>query len=143
MAVLKIVKTDKTLRDPSYALEGDAGLDIFSAENAILLPLERKLINSGIKLQISHGYEVQIRPKSGLVINQGLTVLNSPGTIDSNYRGDIKIIVFNASNESIKVEKGQKIAQLVVNKIEIPKIEFVEDLDNSNRNQDGFGSTGL
>ena len=128
---------------PSYAHKGDSGVDLHAAEDYVLKPMERKLIPTGIKLEIPYGYEGQVRPKSGLALNHGISHANAVGTIDSSYRGEIKVPLINLSNESYKIEKGKKIAQLVFAKVEEIVFEEVEELNNTTRNEGGFGSTGL
>ncbi|RLG70429.1 MAG: dUTP diphosphatase [Candidatus Iainarchaeum archaeon] len=141
--IVKVKKLTKDAKLPAQALPGDVGFDLFANEEVVLKPGERKLVGTGIKIALPEGCEAQVRPKSGLAINHGITVLNTPGTIDAGYRGEIKVILINLSNEEFKVEKGQKIAQMVFNKVEIPKLEEVEELDKTARNERGFGSTGL
>ena len=136
-------KIDNTIKDLEYAHDGDAGLDLYANEESTLEPHEIKAIGTGLKISFEKGYEAQVRPKSGLALNHGLTVLNTPGTIDSNYRGEIKVILINLGKQPYKIEKGKKIAQLIFNKVEHPHIEIVEDLDDTNRGEGGFGSTGL
>ena len=128
---------------PSYAHKGDSGVDLHAAEDYVLKPMERKLIGTGLKLEIPYGYEGQVRPKSGLAINHGISHANAVGTIDSSYRGEIKIPLINLSNKSYKIEKGKKIAQLVFAKVEEIIFEEVDELNNTTRNEGGFGSTGL
>ncbi|MFH1663927.1 MAG: dUTP diphosphatase [archaeon] len=125
------------------AHKGDAGIDLYAAETTEIQPKEIKLVKTGIKIAIPEGFEGQIRPKSGLALNNGITVLNTPGTIDSGYRGEIGVIVINHGKQKFVAEKGKKIAQLVFNKIEFPEIEVVEELDETTRGEGGFGSTGL
>jgi len=141
--MIKINKIKENAILPHYAHEGDAGVDLYSAENYVLRPGQITLVSTGIKLAIPKGYEAQIRPKSGLALNHGISVCNSPGTIDSGYRGEIGVIAINHSKEEFKIEKGTKIAQMVFNKIEKAEFEEVKDLDNTKRGQNGFGSTGL
>jgi dUTP pyrophosphatase len=131
------------VKAPSYAHEGDAGMDLYSAIDAILQPGERKLIPTGIKMAIPQGYEAQVRPKSGLALKQGISVVNTPGTIDAGYRGEVGVILINHGNESFSVQKNMKVAQMVINKIEQANIEHVEELEDSSRGAGGFGSTGL
>ena len=138
-----IKKDDAEVKSPAYAHEGDAGIDLYAAETVEIKPKERKLVSTGIRIQLEHGYEAQVRPKSGLAINHGITVLNTPGTIDAGYRGLVKVILFNASNEAFTIEKNTKIAQMVFNKIEVPELEYVDSLEESKRGEGGFGSTGL
>lgn len=128
---------------PSYAHKGDSGVDLYATENYMLKPMERKLISTGIKMAIPYGYEGQVRPKSGLAIEHGISFVNAPGTIDSSYRGEIKIPCINFSDKEFKIEKGKKIAQMIFNKVEEVVFEEVDELDSTTRNEDGFGSTGL
>ncbi|MFH1827987.1 MAG: dUTP diphosphatase [Nanoarchaeota archaeon] len=140
MLKVKIEKI-KEVKIPSYAHEGDAGVDLYSAEDYTLKPMERKLISTGIKIAVPRGYEAQVRPKSGIALKHGISILNTPGTIDSPYRGEVGVIVINLGLEPFEIEKGNKIAQMVFNKIE--HVEFEEsDLDETARNEGGFGSTG-
>jgi len=141
--MIKINKIKENAILPHYAHEGDAGVDLYSAENYVLRPGQITLVSTGIKLAIPKGYEAQIRPKSGLALNHGISVCNSPGTIDSGYRGEIGVIAINHSNEEFKIEKRTKIAQMVFNKIEKAEFEEVKDFDTTKRGQNGFGSTGL
>ncbi len=141
--IVKVKKLSKDAKLPERALKGDVGFDLFSNEEAVLKPGEWKLIGTGLKIALPEGYEAQVRPKSGLALNHGITVLNTPGTIDSGYRGEIKVILINLSDKEFKIEKGQKIAQIVFNKVEIPELQEVAELDTTERNERGFGSTGL
>ncbi|MEK6943050.1 MAG: dUTP diphosphatase [Nanoarchaeota archaeon] len=127
---------------PSYAHKGDSGVDLYSTEEYVLKPMERKLIGTGIKIAIPHGYEAQVRPKSGLAINHGISHANSVGTIDSCYRGEIKVPMINLSDKPYKIEKGNKIGQMVFAKVEEAVFEETEDLGETTRNENGFGSTG-
>lgn len=140
---ISIQKTRNDAKIPSYAHKGDAGVDLYSAEDMIIKPMERKHVPTGIKIAIPNGYEAQVRPKSGLAINNGITVLNTPGTIDSGYRGEIMVITINLGSEPFKVEKGKKIAQMVFKKTEEAEFKEVDSLDETTRNEGGFGSTGL
>lgn len=126
-----------------YAHEGDSGVDLYAVEDHLIKPGERKLIATGISISIPKGYEAQVRPKSGLAANHGVTVLNTPGTVDSGYRGEVKVIAINLGDHAYSVEKGKKIAQLVFCRVEEAEIEDVEDLDETTRGEGGFGSTGL
>ena len=128
---------------PSYAHKGDSGVDLYSAEDYVLKPMERKLISTGIKLEIPYGYEGQIRPKSGLATTHGISHANAVGTIDSCYRGEIKVPIINLSDKPYKVEKGKKIAQLIFAKVEEAVFQEVDELEKTTRNDSGFGSTGL
>lgn len=143
MIEIKVVKNSKN-ELPEYAHPGDSGLDIrANLEEAILLqPLERKLIPTGIYLGIPDGYEVQVRPRSGMALNRGLTVLNTPGTVDSNYTGEVGVILINLSNEVQQILPNEKIAQLVISKVEKANLILVSSLDETNRGAGGYGSTG-
>lgn len=130
---------------PSYATEGSAGMDLYASipMPKVLKPRERSVIPTGIYLELPIGYEAQIRPKSGIAINKGITVLNSPGTIDSDYRGGIGVIVYNASDEEVLIMPEQKIAQMVIAKYERVEWEETESLTETVRNDGGYGSTGI
>ena len=133
-------------KEPSYAYESDSGFDLRSTEELWVQANDRKLIPTGLRFDIPDGYEIQIRSKSGLALNQGLMVLNSPGTVDSGYQGEIKVILFNTTKERIKIEKGQKIAQAVLSPVITGKwvdLVKVEEIGQKDRNSNGFGSTGL
>lgn len=129
---------------PEYATEGSSGLDLRANLEApvILKPMERKMIPTGLFLEIPEGYEVQIRPRSGLAWKHGLTCLNSPGTVDSDYRGEIKIILINLSQEEYSVGHSDRIAQMVVCKVEKALIQPVHQLQTTLRGENGFGHTG-
>lgn len=129
---------------PAYATEGSSGMDIkASLESPMKLkPLERALIPTGIFIELPRGYEVQVRPRSGLAIKQGITCLNTPGTIDADYRGEIKIILINLSAEDQVIRPGDRIAQLVIQKVERIEWKSVEELETTIRNAGGFGHTG-
>ena len=131
---------------PSYAYPSDSGFDLRSTIEINIPPFGRSLIPTGIKLSIPEEYEIQVRPKSGLALNQGLTVLNTPGTVDSGYVGEIKVIVFNTSNETVTVSKGMKIAQAVLCPVMCGKyvsFESTNKVEDKDRGDKGFGSTGL
>jgi dUTP pyrophosphatase len=131
---------------PSYAYPSDSGFDLRSTIEINIPPFGRALIPTGIKLSIPEEYEIQVRPKSGLALNQGLTVLNTPGTVDSGYVGEIKVIVFNTNNETVTISKGMKIAQAVLCPVVCGKyvsLELTNKVDNKDRGDKGFGSTGL
>ncbi len=140
---IKIVNTsDNPL--PHYATKGSSGMDIRASLNipVTLRPLERALIPTGLFIEIPYGYEVQIRPRSGLAIKQGITCLNTPGTIDSDYRGEIKIILINLSAEEQVINSGDRIAQMIIQKVEMAEFEQVEILNETERADGGFGHTG-
>jgi dUTP pyrophosphatase len=129
---------------PAYQTEGSAGMDIYASvkKNIIINPLERVLIPTGLFIALPKGFEAQIRPRSGLAIKQGLTCLNTPGTIDSDYRGEINVILINLSNEVQTIKNGDRVAQMVIAKYEIGEWNLVESLDETERGSGGFGSTG-
>jgi dUTP pyrophosphatase len=132
--------------NPEYAYESDSGFDLRSSEELWVQANSRKLIPTGLRFDIPDGYEIQVRSKSGLALNQGLMVLNSPGTVDSGYQGEVKVIIFNTTNERIKIEKGQKIAQAVLCPVVNGKwvnLVKVNEIGEKDRNDKGFGSTGL
>lgn len=142
--VLKLVnKSNNDL--PRYETELSAGMDVrsFIESPIILKPLERKLVNTGLYAQLEKGYEIQVRPRSGLALKKGITVLNSPGTIDADYRGEIGVILINLSNDDFIINSGDRIAQLVVSKHEQPNLEQTDSLDSTLRGEKGFGSTGI
>ena len=137
---------DSENKNPEYAYQSDSGFDLRSSEDLWIHPNDRKLIPTGMRFDIPEGYEIQVRSKSGLALNQGLMVLNSPGTVDSGYQGEIKVIMFNTTNEKVKIEKGQKMAQAVLCPVVSGKwvdLIRVETINNKDRNSNGFGSTGL
>jgi dUTP pyrophosphatase len=130
---------------PTYATAGSAGMDIRASltETLTLQPMERKLIPSGLFVEIPEGYEIQIRPRSGLALKQGITCLNTPGTIDSDYRGEIKVLLINLSNEKQLIENGDRIAQMVLAKTEKAAFQLVENITETKRGEGGFGHTGI
>ena len=144
MISIKIVNNSNN-NTPSLATKGAAGADIsaFIENKIILKPMERKLISTGLKMEIPFGYEVQIRPRSGLAFKNGITVINSPGTIDSDYRGEIGILLINLSNENFEINNGDRIAQIVLSKYEVPNFIETSEISISQRGEDGFGSTGI
>ena len=137
---------DSENNNPEYAYESDSGFDLKSTEDIWVQANDRKLIPTGLRFDIPLGYEIQVRSKSGLSLKQGLMVLNSPGTVDSGYQGEVKVIIFNTTNERIKIEKGQKIAQAVLcpvmngKWVDLVRVEVIGEKD---RNDKGFGSTGI
>ena len=129
---------------PHYATSGSSGMDIRASldEPVTIQPLERTLIPTGLYVEIPNGYEIQVRPRSGLAIKQGITCLNSPGTIDSDYRGEIKIILINLSSQQQVINPGDRIAQMILQKVERAEFEQVELLNETERATGGFGHTG-
>ena len=131
---------------PEYAYPTDSGFDLYSTKEITLEPFGRALIPTGLKLSFDIGYEIQVRPKSGLALKQGLTVLNTPGTVDSGYNGEIMVIVFNTNPKPFTVEKGMKIAQAVLCPVINGKyinLQLVDKIENKDRGANGFGSTGI
>ena len=127
---------------PSYATEHAAGLDVVAAESLTLAPGARAAVATGFAIAIPHGYEVQVRPRSGLAFKNGLSVLNTPGTIDSDYRGEVKVILANLGSEAFEVVRGERIAQLVPAPVLQARFAVVDALDDTARGSGGFGSTG-
>lgn len=143
MQVKVINKSQHSL--PNYETSASAGMDVRANIDApiILQPMERKLIPTGLFLEIPAGFECQVRPRSGLAFKKGITVLNAPGTIDADYRGEVGVILINLSNETFTVENGERIAQLVFAKFEQAEWETTQTLSATQRGEGGFGSTGV
>ena len=144
MVKILIKRLSSKVTMPQYKTIGSSGMDIAAfLDNEILIkPSEKKIIPTGVKLKIPKGYEIQIRPRSGLAANNDITVLNTPGTIDSDYRGEIKVILFNHGKNIFKVENGLRIAQMVLCPVIEAKLSEVEIIDETERGEGGFGSTG-
>jgi dUTP pyrophosphatase len=138
---LKIKKLTKEAITPRYAHPGDAGMDLFSNEEAVIRPHERKLISTGLAMAIPEGFVGLIWDRSGIASKHGLKTM--AGVVDSNYRGEVKILMHNLSPEEFKVEKGMRIAQMLVQPIAVKGIQEVDDLEETNRGDSGFGSTGI
>jgi len=130
---------------PEYATIGSSGMDIrANLQNEVVLqPLQRELISTGLFIELPLGFEAQIRPRSGLAIKQGITCLNTPGTIDADYRGEIKVILINLSNEAVIISNGDRIAQMVIQKVEQAELVLVENINETQRGEGGFGHTGI
>jgi dUTP pyrophosphatase len=130
---------------PHYATAGAAGMDIRAniESEIVLAPLQRMLVPTGIFMEIPEGYEVQVRPRSGLAFKNGITCLNTPGTIDSDYRGEIKVLLINLSNEAQTINHNDRIAQLIIAKYETAKLQVVNELNETVRAAGGFGHTGV
>jgi len=143
MIKLKIKKISEEAVTPEYAHSGDAGVDLYSIEGKCILPGETALIHTGIQIELPENTEAQIRPRSGLALKHSITVLNSPGTIDEGYRGEICIILINHGKQSFNVEKKMRIAQMVISEFVHAEISEVEELSCSQRAERGFGSSGL
>lgn len=141
---LPIKRLDAGLPLPRYAHEGDAGLDLFAAEDCTLAPGHRQLIGTGIAVAIPEGHAGFVQPRSGLAVRHGLSLVNTPGLIDAHYRGEIKVIAVNLDHEtSIEIRRGDKIAQLVIQPITRCELDEVTELDETARGEGGFGSTGV
>ena len=136
-------KIDPAARLPSYAHPGDAGMDLFSVEDVSLPPGGRALVHTGLVMQLPPDAEAQVRPRSGLALKHGVTVLNTPGTIDAGYRGEVGVILINHGDVDFLVEKGMKIAQMVVSPVVRATIEETSVTDETDRGTGGFGSTGM
>ncbi len=143
MMKLKVMRIHPNAILPEYAHPGDAGLDLFSIEEAVLSPGDSKLIRTGIKIELPKGTEAQIRPRSGLALKHQITILNTPGTVDEGYRGEIGVIIINHGKADFQVKKGMKIAQMVIKPVLHVEIEEVSRLTNSQRGEGGFGSSGI
>lgn len=128
---------------PAYARDGDAGADLTASESATVPAQGRVLVKTGIKIAIPYGYVGLIHPRSGLALKSGITVLNTPGTIDSGYRGEVGVVLYNSTDVDFEVSPGDRIAQLVVQKVETAEFEVVDALTESDRGEGGFGSTGV
>ena len=141
---IKIINKSKHLL-PNYETSASAGMDLrANLDNAVILkPLERTIIKTGLFIALPNGYEAQVRPRSGLAAKNGITVLNAPGTIDADYRGEIGVILVNLSNETFTINNGERIAQLIIAKYEQANWEEVTVLEDTKRGKGGFGSTGV
>jgi dUTP pyrophosphatase len=144
---VKVLENGFGLPLPKYETEGAAGLDLFAAtkenKKILIAPSSAEMIPTGIAIAVPSGYEAQIRPRSGLAAKNGITVLNSPGTIDSDYRGEILVMLINHSKKDFEVVRGMRIAQMVISKIEQFNLISVDELNTTDRGKDGFGSTGI
>lgn len=141
---LKIQKLNENVTLPSYQTEGAAGMDLcaFLSEPVTLKSLERKLIPTGLKMELPKGYEAQVRPRSGMSIKHGITLVNCVGTIDEDYRGELCVPVINLSTKEFTIQNGDRIAQMVISPVTKAEIEVVTELSNTSRGEGGFGSTG-
>ena len=141
---LPIKRLDPSVELPSYAYEGDAGLDLRSNEDVTLAPLERRLVSTGLAVAIPDGYAGFVQPRSGLALREGLSMANTPGLIDAHYRGELKVCAINLDAEkSIHIERGERIAQLVIQKVPVVSLVEVDELDDTDRGAGGFGSSGV
>ena len=142
--ILKVCRSNPNAVIPAFKKQGDAGMDVCSVEEKIIEPMKFCTVNTGLRFEIPDGYEIQVRPRSGLARKYGISVLNTPGTIDSGYRGDVQVILFNFSDTPFKVEVGMRICQLVVNKLDpVTLVEVQQISTDSDRKDGGLGSTGL
>ena len=142
--LIKIInQSDNTI--PQYATPGSAGMDVRAnlQRPLTLQPLQREMVSTGLFIELPEGYEAQVRPRSGLANKQGITCLNSPGTVDSDYRGEIKIILINLSNQEQTIQHGDRIAQMIISKVEKARLELVHQLNETQRGDGGFGHTGI
>ena len=128
---------------PQYRSDGAAGMDLCANADVVLQPMERKLVPTGVRVSIPAGYEGQVRPRSGLAIKHGLSLVNSPGTIDSDYRGEISLILVNLGQEKVELKRGERVAQLVICPVAHADLLVVDGLDPTHRGEGGFGSTGV
>ena len=142
--ILKIYRMEHNKFVPEYKTEGAAGMDLCAAisEPITLKPLERYLVPTGLKIELEHGYEAQIRPRSGLSIKHGISLINCVGTVDEDYRGEVCVGLVNLSNDEYTIQPDERIAQMVIAKVEQAKIEVVTELSETARGEGGFGSTG-
>ena len=140
---LPIKRLDSSVALPSYAYEGDAGLDLRANEDVTLQPFERRLVSTGLAIAIPEGYAGFVQPRSGLALREGLSMANTPGLIDAHYRGELKVVAVNLdAKEPIHITKGERIAQLVIQKVPVVDLMEVEELDETDRGAGGFGSSG-
>ena len=140
---LAIKRLDPSVELPSYAYAGDAGLDLRASEDVVLQPFERRLISTGLAIAIPEGYAGFVQPRSGMALKKGLSMANTPGLIDSHYRGELKVVAVNLdAQEPIEIQKGERIAQLVIQKVPVVDLVEVEELDETDRGAGGFGSSG-
>ena len=141
---LPIKRLDPTVELPTYAYEGDAGLDLRSNEDVVLAPFERRLIGTGLAIAIPDGYAGFVQPRSGLALKKGLSMANTPGLVDAHYRGELRVCAINRdAHEPIVISKGERIAQLVIQRVPQVHLREVEQLDETDRGEGGFGSSGV
>lgn len=141
---IRIKKLDTELETPKYAKKGDAGLDLRSVRSVLIKPGEREILGTGIAIELPDGYAGFVQPRSGLAAKHGLTIVNTPGLIDSGYRGEICVIALNTDKkQSIQINRGDRVAQLVIQKLPVVELELVDELSDSERASSGFGSSGV
>ncbi len=139
---IKFVKIHEKAMIPTYAHQGDAGMDVYAVETLDIQPGERKLVHTGLKVEMPEDLELQVRPRSGLALKQGITVLNTPGTVDAGYRGEIGVILINLGQNIFHINPGDRIAQFVFNRYERVTAIEVDTLSSSERGEGGYGSSG-
>lgn len=142
MYKLKVKRLSDNAKLPEYAHPGDAGMDVFSSEEKLIRSGESALIKTGIKIELPANTEAQVRPRSGLALKEGITVLNTPGTIDEGYRGEVGVILINHSKKDFLITSGMKIAQMVISPVHQAEVIEVDELSDTHRGEGGFGSTG-
>lgn len=140
---IKFQKISKDAVIPEKAHKSDAGLDLYSVEDKVIKPGKFGIVKTGLKMSMPNNYEAQIRPRSGLAAKKGVTVLNTPGTVDAGYRGEVGIILINHSDSEFKIQKADRVAQMVISKLSRFSIKEVSNLVKSDRDEGGFGSTGV
>ncbi len=141
---IRIKKLNTELETPKYAKKGDAGLDLRSVRSALIKPGEREILGTGIAIELPYGYAGFVQPRSGLAAKHGLTIVNTPGLIDSGYRGEICVIALNTDKKQpVQINRGDRIAQLVIQKLPVVELELVDELSDSERASSGFGSSGV
>lgn len=141
--IVRIKKSDDSVQTPVYQTPGSAGCDVCSAEDVVIRAGKTAMVRTGIFLEVPEGFECQCRPRSGLAFKHGITVFNSPGTVDSDYRGEMKVLLFNASDVDFQVTKGMRIAQFVFAAVEQVAFQVVDELSETDRGGGGWGSTGV
>jgi len=140
---LAIKRLDPSVELPTYAYEGDAGLDLRANEDVVLQPFERKLVSTGLAIALPEGYAGFVQPRSGMALKRGLSMANTPGLIDARYRGELKVLAINLdAHTPIRIERGERIAQLVIQQVPIVELVEVDELDETSRGAGGFGSSG-
>jgi dUTP pyrophosphatase len=140
--LLKVMKLYESARTPTYAHPGDAGMDLYACEEVLIEPGEVALVGTGIAVELPVGTEAQVRPRSGLALQQCVTILNAPGTVDAGYRGEVGVILINHGAAPFRVEAGMKIAQMVIKPVLTVTVKEVSELSDTARGRSGFGSTG-
>lgn len=143
MTALVRVTLDENATLPRYQTAGAAGMDLCCSESFTLQPMERRLVKTGIRIAVPEGFEAQVRPRSGLALKKGVSMVNTPGTIDSDYRGEVGLILINFGSEAVEFSQGDRIGQLVIAPVARAEMQVVEVLDETERGAGGFGSTGV